>query len=320
MGTLNIEIKGSIGVIKFNNPPYNFMSAEMVRELDQVTRAFEKDCNVRAIILTSDVEGVFITHYEIDDILSMFSLMQITPKFLRGVNTACCLAIGKLLRCLDRLPPFGAFLESLLLKTPLSGVVELECLHRVLHRLQCMDKVVVAAINGEAMGGATELALACDFRLMAEGDYRFGLPEVTVAILPGGGGTQRMVRMVGVGKALELMLEGTMLTPGEGRDCGLVHRVVEGDQLMNEAFELAHRMAKRPSVSVGWIKRAVRLGGSMSFMRGMEVEKKGFYTTGYTKDAFSAFEYYGKEFEKGRTDREIISSFQSGEPVEYRDR
>ncbi len=71
-----------------------------------------------------------------------------------------------------------------------------------------MDKVVIAAINGEAMGGATEHTLACDFRLMADGDYRFGLPEATVAIIPGAVGTQRMTRLLGFGKALELMLEG----------------------------------------------------------------------------------------------------------------
>ena len=317
MSTIKTEITDNIGIIKFNNPPHNFMTAEMVRDLDRITRAWENDHSIRAIILTSDVPGVFISHYEIKDILTMFEPLQKTPRLLQGLNTFTCLATGWLIRGLDKVQPLGALLESALLKTLLSGVVELECIHRTFNRLQSMNKVVIGAINGEAMGGATELLLACDFRLMADGDYSFGLPEVTAAIIPGAGGTQRMTRLLGVGKALELMLEGALLNPIQAQECGLVNRVVSEEDLLSEALVLARRMARRPPVSVGGIKRSVRIGGSRSFMGGLEVEKRHFYATGYTKDAVRAFEYYFAESEQGKSDREVIKNLQSGKPVDF---
>ncbi len=318
MHTIKTEIIDTVGIIKFHNPPHNFMTPEMVRDLDRTTRAWEKNPSIRAIILTSDVAGVFISHYEIKDILTMFKPLQKTPRFLHGLNTATCLAVGRLIRGMDKLQPLGRVIESILLKTPLSGVVELECIHRTFNRLQIMDKVVIAAINGEAMGGATELSLACDFRLMADGDYCFGLPEITVAIIPGAGGTQRMTRLVGVSKALELMLEGTLLTPEQAQKCGLINRVVAQEDLMEEALVLARRMARRPPVSIGGIKRAVRLGGSRSFMSSLELEKKHFFATGYTRDAVKAFEYYFNEDEQGKSDREVITNLQSGKPVNFK--
>src|SRR5512139_3232654 len=102
MRTLTTRKDGAIGIIEFSNPPYNFMTSEMVRELDRVTGEWEGDSEVRAVILTSAVPGVFIAHYEIADILKMFVPLQRTPAFLRGVNTAVCLLLGRLLRGLAR--------------------------------------------------------------------------------------------------------------------------------------------------------------------------------------------------------------------------
>jgi len=317
MSTIKTEITDHIGIIIFHNPPHNFMTADMVRDLDRITRNWEQDHDIRSIIITSDVAGVFISHYEIKDILRMFQPLQKTPRLLRGVNTAACLVAGCLIRILDKVQPIGSLFESALLKTPLSGVVELECIHRTFNRIQSMNKVVIAAINGEAMGGATELCLACDFRLMADGDSNVGLPEATVAILPGAGGTQRLTRLLGVGKALELMLDGALLSPTQAQEYGLINRVVSEEDLFKEALVLARRMARRPPVSIGGIKQAVRIGGSRSFMGGLETEKRYFYNTGYTKDAVRAFEYYFKESEQGKSDREIIKDLQSGKPIDF---
>ncbi len=313
---LKVQREGDVGVISFHNPPYNFMTAGMVRELDRVTRVWAGDPSIRAIVVTSAVEHVFVTHYEIRDILAMFRPLQLTPRFLRGLNTQGCLLLGRLLRTLDRLG-LGEPVETALRKTPLFGVVDLECIHRVFCRLERMDKVVVAAISGEALGGATELALACDFRLMAEGDYRFGLPEITVAIIPGAGGTQRLTRLVGHGRAIELMLEGSMLRPGEALSLGLVHRVVAPEALMDEALALARRMAKRPPRSVAGIKQAVRHGGSLPLRQGLEVEKAAFFGTAYLRDPVRAFEYYLAALERGQADRDILEKLQRGETVRF---
>jgi enoyl-CoA hydratase/carnithine racemase len=318
MQFIRTRIEERIGIIEFYNPPHNFMTAEMVRELDDLTRSWARDPEIRAIILTSGIEGLFISHYEIKDILEMFKPLQETPAPMRGLNTLACQLTGGLLRLLDTfLPTAGSKVEKKLLASKLSGVVELECIHRVFRRLETMPKVTIAALNGEAMGGATELSLACDFRLMADGDYRYGLPEATVAIIPGAGGTQRMTRLLGFGKALELMLEGAMLTPQQALEYGLLHRVLPPQELLPAALELARRMTRRPPRSIAGIKRAVRIGGSLPLARGLEVEKAAFFDCGYIKDPVAAFEYYLEESEKGRTDREILTELGEGKAVEF---
>jgi enoyl-CoA hydratase len=317
MSQLKAKKVGNIGVIEFYNPPYNFMTSEIVREFDKLTRDWEKDTSVRAIIITGGLDDVFITHYDVADILKMFRPLQITPAFLRGISNFSSRMLGKLIRALNRIQPAGRLFEAILLKTPLFGVVELECVHRTFNRLQCMGKVVIAAINGDALGGATELALSCDYRLIADGDYRMGLPEVTAAIMPGAGGTQRLTRLLGVGRALELMLEGKQLTPEEALEIGLVHRIVEKESLMDEAIKLANQMAKRPPVSIRGIKEAVRIGGSEGFMRGLEIEKKGFYATGHVRDAVNALEFMLNGFQNGKTDHEILLELKTGDTIRF---
>ena len=318
MKFIRTRIEERIGIIEFYNPPHNFMTAEMVRELDDLTRRWARDPEIRAVILTSGIEGLFISHYEIRDILEMFVPLQKTPAAARPLNTLVCQLTGGLLRLLDRYrPELGARLEKKLLQSKLSGVVELECIHRVFRRLETMPKVTIAALNGEAMGGATELSLACDFRLMADGDYRYGLPEATVAIIPGAGGTQRMTRLLGFGRALELMLEGAMLTPQQALDYGLLHQVLPPEKLLPAAMKLAQKMARRPPRSIGGIKRAVRIGGSLPLNQGLEIEKAAFFNCGYIKDPVNAFEYYLAETEKGRSDREILTELAAGQAVDF---
>ncbi len=320
MSQIRTHIAERVGIIEFHNPPHNFMTSEMVREFDQVTREWENDPHIRAIVITGGVEGVFITHYDVGDILKMFQPLQAFPAFLEPAVNLSSRLLGRLVRLLDRVQPLGRLFEALMLRTPFFGVVELECVHRTFNRLQRMNKVVIAAINGEAAGGATELALACDFRLLADGQRHMGLPEITVAIIPGAGGTQRMTRFLGVGKALELMLEGRLLTPAEALEVGLVNRVVPPEALMDEAMALARRMAQRPPVSIGGIKRAVRLGGSASFPRGLEMERAAFYATGSSRDAARGLEYMLDEFGKGRTDAEILRSLREEAPVTFEGR
>jgi enoyl-CoA hydratase/carnithine racemase len=116
---------------------------------------------------------------------------------------------------------------------------------------------VIAAINGTAMGGGCELALACDFRIAARGGV-IGLPEVRVGILPGAGGTQRMTQLIGAAKALELMLLGEAVDADTAARLGLVHRAVDAGDLMAETMKLANELASRPSLSIALIKACVQ--------------------------------------------------------------
>ncbi len=143
---------------------------------------------------------------------------------------------------------------------------------------------VIAAINGTAMGGGCELALACDFRYMARGG-QIGLPEVRVGILPGAGGTQRMTRLLGAAQALELLLLGNTLDAEAAERVGLVHRACDPDQLMPDVLALASELASRPRLSIALIKQCVRQGAEMSLLDGLKFEQDAFWQTMRSEDA-----------------------------------
>jgi enoyl-CoA hydratase len=157
-------------------------------------------------------------------------------------------------------------------------------MHRLLLFLQEMSKPVIAAVNGTAMGGGWELALACDFRYVARGGV-IGLPEVRVGILPGAGGTQRMTRLLGTAKALELMLLGEVVSADEAERIGLVHKAVEPDQLLPQALALAKELASRPALSIALIKRCVLKGSDLPLVDALKLEQQAFMETMRSDDA-----------------------------------
>ena len=134
-----------------------------------------------------------------------------------------------------------------------------------------LNKPVIAAINGFALGGGCELALACDIRVAVE-EARLGLPEVSRGMIPGSGGTQRLSRVVGLGKALELILTGNIIDAEEACRIGLVNKVVPRDQLMAAAEEYARAIVAKAPLAVVFAKEAVREGYEMSLDDGLRLE------------------------------------------------
>lgn len=130
-------------------------------------------------------------------------------------------------------------------------------IHRVLREIEQSSNTFIAAINGSATGTGYELALACDLRLAQAGDYRIGLPEIHLGLIPGAGGTQRLTRLIGEAKALELLLLGDTLSPADARAYGLVNDVVKGP-VLPVALELAAVLAEKPARARGHLKRLVR--------------------------------------------------------------
>ncbi len=153
------------------------------------------------------------------------------------------------------------------------------CLHanETLSRLEQTSKLVIAAINGHCVGGGFEVALAADLRFAAKGDYKLGLPEATLGVLPGTGGTQRMARLLGKAKAIELMVEARNFSPGEALQLGLVTKIAEGaGPFLDEALAYAARFVPpgKASRAVGHIKRAVVSGMEMGFTEGLALERE----------------------------------------------
>lgn len=152
------------------------------------------------------------------------------------------------------------------------------CLHanETLRRLEATPKLVIAALCGHTVGGGLEVALAADLRIARKGGGKIGLPEVALGVLPGTGGTQRLARLVGPSRALELMVEGRNLSFEEGQGLGLVNQIIDAPDFQAAAFEYAARFCPpgKASRAVGHIKRAVQSGMDMGLDQGLALERE----------------------------------------------
>lgn len=146
--------------------------------------------------------------------------------------------------------------------------------HGALETMANSAKVFIAAINAHALGGGLEMALACDLRFAAEGSYRLGLPEVTLGLLPGNGGTQRLPRLIGANKALEMMISGEPVGPEEALRLGIVNKLFPPDKLIEETGVYAKKLAAGATAAVGQIKRAVYQGISMDLSDALALERE----------------------------------------------
>jgi enoyl-CoA hydratase/carnithine racemase len=154
----------------------------------------------------------------------------------------------------------------------------------VLDAVAALPRATLAAIAGGAFGGGLELALACDFRIVARG-ARLGQPEILLGIIPGGGGTQRLARLLGPARAKDLVLTGRYLDAEEALRIGLADRVADAERLMDEALELASRLAAGALVAQGLAKRAIDEGLGLSLADGLALERDLFARTFVTRDA-----------------------------------
>lgn len=170
------------------------------------------------------------------------------------------------------------------------------CLHanETLNRLEQTPKLVIAALNGHCVGGGLEVALAADLRFSARGDFKIGLPEVNLGVLPGTGGTQRLARLLGRSKALEWMIEGKNLSVAQAEALGLVNKVARSDDFRKEAMEYAASFVPpaKASRAVGLIKRAVVSGMESGFSEGLALERElqqRLFESNDAREGFSAF-------------------------------
>lgn len=153
----------------------------------------------------------------------------------------------------------------------------------MLRRIECMPKPVIAAVNGYALGGGLELAMACHLRI-ASSRARLGQPELRLGIVPGFGGTQRLPRLVGTGRALEMLLTGDPVSATEAQAMGLVNRVVAPDQLLAEARAMAGRILRNGPVAVALTLQAVRKGVEMPLGAALDWEVSQYALSCATED------------------------------------
>ena len=150
--------------------------------------------------------------------------------------------------------------------------------------MKLLHKPVIAAINGLALGGGFELALACDLRICSS-KAKFAFPEVGLGIIPGGGGTQRLQKILGQGIAKELIYFGDMIDASKAEQLQLVNKVVEHDKLLDEAMEWAQKLAKKPVVALQMAKLAINKGSEVDLESGLILETAAFSTAFSSEDA-----------------------------------
>jgi len=266
MSLLLTDRHGAVLTVRLRNEPFNFITGGALAEMSDILARAERDPTVRAVVLGSAVPGVFIGHYDIEELLAGAEASG------REVSVRAAPLPLRLVGALGAVPG----MRELLSRSPVAGMQSLLAFHHLVRRIQNSDMVYVAAIDGAALGGGFELALACDVRIIGDGRYELGLMEIAFGLLPGGGGSQALTRTLGAGRAVEQLLEGRLFTPESAWAAGIVHRIVDQDTVHAHALETAVRLARRPPGSVRAVKQAVYRGGSSRLGRGLAMERARF--------------------------------------------
>ena len=186
----------------------------------------------------------------------------------------------------------GADIKAFLANSTADNMAMIHFAHATLSKMAASNKVYIAAVNGHALGGGLEMALACDLRFAAEGQYYLGLPEVTLGLLPGNGGTQRLPRLIGANRALEMMITGERIGPEEAHRLGLVNKLFSADELQEETEAYAQKLAAGATLAIGAIKRCVYDGLQMDLADGLALERrliKPLYDSEDAAEGFAAF-------------------------------
>src|SRR5205809_4827914 len=180
----------------------------------------------------------------------------------------------------------GADVSSFASGTTRSRVMTALLAHESFRKMENTPIVFIAAISGHCLGGGLELALACDLRFAAEGGYQIGLPEVNLGLFPGSGGTQRLPRLVGLAKGLDLIANATTLKPAEAKDAGIVDRLFpDAAACRAGAIEYAAKLAAGPGVAIGHAKLAITQGYGGPLDLGLAIEREAIGRVFVTEDA-----------------------------------
>ena len=237
------ERRGAVEIATFSNPPRNYIGKPQLDELAQLVAEW-RDPSIRAVVIQSRTgENSGFTQYSVEELYGMAS----DPGLSRYA--------GAVVR------DYKAMFDDMM----------------------ALPKVVIAAMNGDALGGGFELTLACDLRIGQHGDFRYGNPEVRAGVMPGAGGTQRISRLVGLARALDWVLRGRIVPPEVALQLGLVHEVV--DDAPARALELAEEIAMLPPMSVANAKRALYLGADTNLQAAYEIENMNWTEVMQSDDA-----------------------------------
>lgn len=248
MGMVTVERRGGAALITYANPPLGTMTAAGSAEMRDAVKAAAEDPSVRSIVLTGGMPDIFIRHYDVGELSTMSDQLGEAPAAPPQPGERAGGAFGELVDLLASAP-----------------------------------KPAIAAINGLCMGGGFEITLACDIRVAALDAGAIGLPETRAGIFPGGGGTQRLPRVIGEARALEMILRGRVVTGKEAAEIGMVHEAVP--DALARALEIAAEFDARGADGVAFAKRLTRAALDRPLAEGLEDERRSFVEVMRTESA-----------------------------------
>lgn len=247
MALIELEQQEGLAVVRFNSPPVNALSQALFDELGQVVERLETAEGIRAAVFTSAVPGIFMAGADLSEFLAL---------------------AGGEAQAVER------------------AQATLALYHDLFSRIEALPYPTVAAINGHALGGGCEFVLACDFRVMVDdGQSEIGLPEVRLGLFPGGGGTQRLPRLIGEARAKELILRGWRLKAPEAQAIGLVNDTYPEAEFAEKALDLGQRLARQATAALGLAKRNIQRSLDLPLAEGLKAEGEDFLRVLATEDA-----------------------------------
>ena len=271
---LEIEEHGSTLIVRINGGKHALFDQEITAQLGKLVDKADKDPNVHAVVFTGTHPDRFLSHSDV-------TWLQEGGVGFPPINTRIAGVVSRMARLINRLP----IVRSLAGMTRLKTLLQLDSFHATFLKMNASGTIFVAALNGSALAVGAELAWACDLRIMADGDFVIGLSEVLLALTPGGGGSQRLPRLIGTQQSLARILEGKPFTPAEALALGAVDEVVPRNRVLERAIERAEYLGLRSKKSLGAIKRSVYFGGSMSLTKGLQLEHAEFLVRDQSKEA-----------------------------------
>ncbi|NMO02735.1 enoyl-CoA hydratase/isomerase family protein [Gordonia sp. TBRC 11910] len=259
------DLGGGVLLAYLHTDEHGLFGRDAAAEFAAFVAAIDRDPRWRAVVLTGTHPTRFISHADL-------AWLQQDGSAVPPLNRRVMGVVVRLARVLNT----NRATRFMTAKTPMTGAIQLDEMHRTLDRMSTGQTIYVAALNGSALGLGAEIAWACDVRLMAEGDHMIGHLEVLLGFAPGAGGTQRLSALVGPHKARLLILEGAPLIGPDAVRLGVVDAQVPADELIETAVLQARRLASRPPRAIGAVKRAVAAGVTRGQRAGLRAERTEF--------------------------------------------
>src|SRR5437867_7263662 len=284
---LDVEQRGRVLIARLLGGPRGEFGTEIAADLKALVTRAETDDSVGAVVITGAHPERFVAHAD----LRWLQEAGADGPTVGPRGAAAVMRAARAIRAVRGVRRLAA-------RTSIGGAMELAEVTETFLRMNRCGAVFIAALNGSALGIGSELALACDYRLMADGDHVIGQPEILLGFPPGGGGTQRLVRLVGTHQGLKRMLDGGGLAPEDAAEIGYVDEVIPADELIDRAVALADRLAQRLKFTVAAVKRAAYIGGSLGLEDGLHMENAEFLSTLASPGAQAAMLAYMKRTEE----------------------